>query len=273
MGLVAGAAALEYPATVELDLVFPLNKTYNRMTQLPNRPYSNVTYSNMTQLPIVFAIQNAEDAYALGWAISWGIYDADPKSAESGPWSGGFIWNNNTGVPHDALDNILYVAELTDNSTELRAGEHVLSWELSMWACIDQNDHVFTGIQDLRAGDVYFTIVDDGSGESKMDWTAECPVYQASVTATREGGDKKDRCSYIGRSEEDPDPCRAKMDSVTAACVLANVTGSSDRSACQELAERAAKAEDDGDDEDAGTRTALTALGVVVPAFIAFLML
>lgn len=265
MGLAAGAAALEYPATVEIDLVYPLNRTYNRVTQLPNRPNSNVT-----QLPVVFAIQNAEAAYALGYLIWWEISEVHPESGESGPWSQGYMWTNDSEVPHDTLDNILYVAELTDNSTELRAGEHVLSWELSMTACVNLHSEVYSDIQDLRAGDVYFTIVDDGSGESKMDWTAGCPVHQASVTAT--SGDKKEGCSYIGRSEEEPDPCRAKMDSVTAACVLANVTGSSDRSACQELAEKAAKAGDDGD-EDAGARTALTTLGVVVPAFIAFMML
>ena len=268
--LVARVAALDYPATVEIDIVYPLNKTYN----------------NVTQMPVVFAIQNAEAAFAWGYDISWQVDEVHPKSTLSNPRSQGSVWAFSDDVPHDTLNNIWYPADLTYNFSELRAGEHVLKWEWSMTTCSDQGrTTTYTSGNTQASGSIYFTIVDNGSGEKKMDWTAECPVYQGRVTAKR--GTTAANCPYLGEDPDDePDPCKAKMDSVTAACVLANVTESSDRSACQELAEMAAGqgngkkgggkvggSNEDGDgDEDTAPRAVLTALGVVVPAFIAFMM-
>ncbi|KAL6235795.1 hypothetical protein BDW75DRAFT_239887 [Aspergillus navahoensis] len=45
---------LSYPATIEVDLLFPRNETYN----------------NMTGFPIVFALQNADAASTFGWDLT-----------------------------------------------------------------------------------------------------------------------------------------------------------------------------------------------------------
>ncbi|ELR04759.1 hypothetical protein VC83_09178 [Pseudogymnoascus destructans] len=50
----AASASITYPATIETDLLFPLNATYD---------------SNPTSPPIIVGIQNGQAAYAYEWSI------------------------------------------------------------------------------------------------------------------------------------------------------------------------------------------------------------
>lgn len=49
--------AIDFPTTIELDVVFPRNETY----------------SSTGTLPVVFAVQNAEAAFQFGYSITWTI--------------------------------------------------------------------------------------------------------------------------------------------------------------------------------------------------------
>lgn len=264
LGLIAGAATIEYPATVEVDIVFPLNKTYNNATQLPN---------NVSQFPVVFAVQHAEAAFAWGYSIAWKIFEVINGTASESSRAQGAVYGRGDIPPHDTLDDIWYNAGLTYNFTKLRPGEHLLSWEWTMITCQDIGKTRLYKSSTPASGEMYFSIVDDGSGED-VDLTGECPVYAGKITA--KDGTEASNCPYMGKNEDyEPKPCRAKMDSLTAECVLANVTESDDRSACNELAGKAAAggSRDNGRGEDAAGRAVLTSFGVIVPAFAGFMML
>ncbi|OBT75719.1 hypothetical protein VF21_05939 [Pseudogymnoascus sp. 05NY08] len=58
----AAKADISYPATIEIDLLFPLNKTYN---------------ANYTSPPLILSIQNVQAAYAYEWSIHWAYYFGD----------------------------------------------------------------------------------------------------------------------------------------------------------------------------------------------------
>ncbi len=239
---------LDYPATVELDIVFPLNKTYN----------------NITQMPMVFALQNAKAAYTWGWSLKWtiGRVDAKPSSwiATGGKSSMGDI------PPHDTIDNIWYPAMQMYNFTKLQEGRHYLKWEWVMSTCEKIGKKTIYHVQDWqRSGEVFFSIVVDGSGKD-VDLSTECPEYGSFGSAT--GGTTASECPFMDdeKTKHEPNPCAAKMNSVTAECVMANLTESGDKSSCKKLAGMVA--EDDNGHEDAASHNVLTVLGIALQFFI-----
>jgi hypothetical protein len=222
--------ALRFPATIEVDLVFPQERTYN----------------NMTALPVVFAIHNAEAAFSFGYLLSWRIFRRDPGTGDQR----GVIATSQVRrqadqrPPADAVNNIWIESGASSNYTTLVPGKYSIDWEWSMVTCIVSGEKITRQIGFVQAqGALDFTLVGDGSG-SNFTLNSECPVYQRLITA---GSQVNDCPIMASQTAGTPDPCKAKPDEMTAACVMSNISqimnpeAPVDGTACAKLRASAAK--------------------------------
>lgn len=211
-------AEVKYPATVEIDVVFPLE---------------GKTYNNMKEIPVVFAIQNAEAFFDWGPTLSYTLAvagkDGDDRIAANTDLYG--------TLPLDTIDNMWCASSKIGNRT-IEAGKYTLNWTLGVVTCTksgDKVDHHYD--QNPAKGLVQFTLVDDNSGTG-FNLTDECPIYGGIVSATGSSFG----CPFIdtasNKGKADSDPCRAKVPADMAACIMANLTDSGDRSACQKVIDK-----------------------------------
>ena len=233
----ASIVALDYPTTIEYDLVFPQNRTYN---------------SKMA-MPVVFAVQNAEAAFKFGYTLTWYVTRGS---------NGQILRADDSPVPSTVTSNIYYeYGNFTYFREEepLPAGTYNMSTRLITGSCTDTPTTVSIGVTVLE-GSVAFTVVDDGSGED-VDLTSECPIYQDSMTVERVTGivQSSASCPVVAKVEPEglPNPCRAKISDDAAKCILSDLTGNSNLTTCDASAPAQAL--------DSGNATSASSSGTVDP--------
>lgn len=226
-------AALDYPATVEISLVFPKNETYN----------------NITNFPFALAVQNAAAAFDWGWSLHWRM---------EGPITalGSVRENGDRKPPPESVDNMWVVADTASNASFLIPGAYRLEWEWSTFSCIESGNTIIFQNGVSASGVMDFSIVSDGSG-APVSFT-DCPVYQDRITA---GLSTDTGCPTMTSDESEEkkpeDGCGMRLDDTVAACMVGG-----DEDACAELRDR-------GDEDSVGARDIGLRLPVVVGATLA----
>jgi hypothetical protein len=199
------AAEVSYPATIEVDLLFPRNETYSR---------------NITTIPIIFAIQNGRAAYTTGWQINWNITAASSnRPGDSGShfstesWSrllptieNDFRYYFNGDVAVVPTKSRLPFASLPPSGT------FRLDWEYTVDPCFPEGESVVRApMPQVARGSHYFSLTADrGSGAPFDIPLAECPIYGDMWTKHARGS----RCPLTVDSDDegDRDPCRARLE-------------------------------------------------------------
>ncbi len=165
------AAMIDYPATIEVDLLFPRNETYNR---------------NITTIPIVFAIQNGPAAYKTDWRLTWNISLATSnKSITSGTHfatasTSRVLPTRSNDFRYYYNDNIAIVPTYPERSfaSLLRPGMYRLEWSYMVGPCIPEGSSGVRGPRVPVANGVhYYSLIDDGSGREFDIPLGDCPIY------------------------------------------------------------------------------------------------
>ncbi|KAL2830842.1 hypothetical protein BDW59DRAFT_158281 [Aspergillus cavernicola] len=194
--VIAAKADIDYPATIEVDLLFPRNETYN---------------SNLTGIPVVLAVQNAQAAYAYEWSIAWRVFHATSSPSDSPSISGRsrskfgeneflYLFNDVAIVPMVGQNVVVIL---------LNPGEFRLEWDYATTPCIPEGESsVYQTRTPIASGTHYFSIVDDGSGLDYDIPLDDCPIYGDSWAVESEEG-----CP-ISNDENDREgnPCAAKLE-------------------------------------------------------------
>lgn len=195
--------AVEFPTTIELDVVFPRNETYN----------------STQALPVAFAIQNAEAASELGYMMTWTVQTLG---------SGNVRQQEEQPDPADVVNNTWYKwGKVTTGDTEksIEPGAYNLTVSFVIGSCTNGSSNVSVGAPRLEAS-VEFTVVDDGTGKD-FDLTV-CPQLLDTLTIERLNGPIATNAACPVRAEREPDnisdPCHARMSKSMADRVLANMT-------------------------------------------------
>ncbi|KAJ5238053.1 hypothetical protein N7489_008144 [Penicillium chrysogenum] len=204
---VAATPDLSNPVGIELDVVFPRNTTYN----------------NMTTPPIVFALQNAPTAVFFEYRLDWELNSDDAHFFLAGSFDEINYFkkfNHTSGTTALLVDSAYW-------DQRLDAGTYTLSWSYTTTTCDDKGDSTLIRTGDVAAGELYFTVVNDGSG-SKLSFT-ECPEYLGNITAKS----ASDSCPSLIHRGGEPQPCDAKLKEKQVKCLGTYFEGQTDVDACE----------------------------------------
>ncbi|CAG8886885.1 unnamed protein product [Penicillium egyptiacum] len=204
---VAATADLSNPAGIELDVVFPRNTTYN----------------NMTTPPIVFALQNAPTAVFFEYRLDWKLNSDDAYFFLAGSFDEINYFskfNYTTGTTALLVDSAYW-------DQRLDAGTYTLSWTYTTTTCDDQGDSTLIRTGDVASGELYFTVVNDGSG-SKLSFMG-CPEYLGNITAKK----TSDSCPSLIHRGGEPQPCNAELNEKQVKCLDTYFEGQADMDACE----------------------------------------
>lgn len=213
-----GAGATNFPATVEVDLVFPRNDTY----------------APTALFPIVFAFQNAALAPSLDPGFDLTLWDSTFTTGQ--PLS---LDLKNTNFSSDPTYVYTYVTTLnTTNSST--AASYSLSWAFSAGNCSETNGAQTIG-GGFRDNTVVFTIQ---SGAQQPDLVAATTETGSASCANMSHFafnltgtlgvtqpakyDGRDTCAVF--SDVEPlvpgNPCAVQLSSATASSILVSLTAS-----------------------------------------------
>ncbi|KAL2852067.1 hypothetical protein BJY01DRAFT_260143 [Aspergillus pseudoustus] len=231
LALITPVLGISYPTTIEVDLIFPRNETYD----------------NMTGFPIVFALQNADAAGTFGWNIDWEFVwldgDEDEKFLDSysGPWiTDSTTLNDFRYIGDDAM--LLAGRVYHENGYYLRPGTYAVYWTYDTAICygsgrttyIDGGYTVATA--SLASERLIFTVVADGSGLGFEIPVGECPAYAGQWTA--KSGTATDCPNNAANSTAEPDPCAAQISQDQISCLQDWFGGSNESEVCTSSLER-----------------------------------
>jgi hypothetical protein len=196
------AASVTFPTTVEIDLVFPLNKTYNLIDPFP----------------VIFVIQNTAPAWYFGFDLEWNITGI-PDGASSFPETigPGFLFGSQDPdhpVPPPDPYIVANSTRFPSIAEKLPAGKWTLAWSYGSRTCTQDGDYVDINlVEQLAQGSISFTV--EGGGASP-DFTSGCPILagQVGMTADLLG------CPQIGTPNAS-NPCGAKVDAAQASSISA----------------------------------------------------
>lgn len=214
---VSHVGADTFPATVEVDLIFPRNDTY-----APSAIF-----------PIVFAFQNAALVPSLDPRLDLLLWDSTGKELLTDQPYLNLQSNNFSG--HDPTYVYTYVVGL--NTTDGAApASHALSWSLSSTNCSnDTGALVFGG--GSRSTPVFFTIQSGAqhpdlvAGSTGSFSCADTSHFAFNLTGTLDVGfpaahDGRNICAVF--SDAQPmvagDPCSAQVNAETASSISAALT-------------------------------------------------
>ena len=202
--LLACGSAQTYPATVEFDVVFPLNDTY----------------APAALFPIVFAIQNPQAAVLLTLTIEWYL----GRVGSSGDWlAGGFIdfpWTNFSTNPYFI---IMSTSKL--NNTE---GVFSVLWSLYSGNCSESFSGTKLG-SSTASNYTKFTIKNGAQQPSLVTSPDTCPAQNVTfnitgtlpVSGATEYGER-DICAVVAEEPPPPaNPCAIQVDDVMASSMSA----------------------------------------------------
>lgn len=192
-----------FPASIELDLIFPRNGTY----------------APVSALPVVFAIQNANVAWAFGFEFEWrlntdtGYFDFgslivpvtySPAPTPAGP----FFILNSTDLAEGALGPENPVAHCT------------LEWQFQFTVtCTESTDYtLLTSGYNTTQGSIGFTVAADGRAPNLLAAGA-CPMLAGlvGVQANLSG------CPHLGDSGHPADPCAITLNPALASSISAQL--------------------------------------------------
>ncbi|KFY88015.1 hypothetical protein V498_06935 [Pseudogymnoascus sp. VKM F-4517 (FW-2822)] len=195
----AAKANTTYPATIEIDLLFPRNATYN---------------SNHSSIPIVLGIQNVQAAYAYEWSIHWSIYGAD-SPADSIPLRGLAHSRFEDNEFQYYFNDVAVVPMSYGTVVSLRKGGFRLEWDYAATPCIPEGESSIYGQTrtPIASGTEFFSVVEDGSGldfDIPIGEGRECPSFGDAWSLE----DKED-CPAVetGSEKAKGEPCGARLTS------------------------------------------------------------
>jgi hypothetical protein len=143
------AVTTTFPATVEVDLIFPRNDTY----------------APSAMFPIVFAFQNAELAPSLDPGFDMTLWDSTGNNTLADQPSIGLQWQNFSGTDPFYVYTFVIGLNTTEGKT---SASHVLNWAFGAGNCSNADGGLKFG-GGFRGGFVEFTIQD---GAQKPDLVA-----------------------------------------------------------------------------------------------------
>ncbi|CAG8952713.1 hypothetical protein HYFRA_00008957 [Hymenoscyphus fraxineus] len=207
--LQATAMAQQLPSTVELDIIFPRNETYQRQSSFP----------------IIFAIQNAATAIPYGFWVQWTLQDLDHQ--------------NNTAthtLDHDTWQNTNLTASgaylLATNTPEIQSST-AKKWSFNWSMGFHQNctaGHAIVSSSPMSAsgyeisGSMVFTVSAIGNTPDFL--TSRCPEFGGAI------GIKENLTTTRGEAcpvlEEEPkgNPCGFLVDGSVVGDISARLNGS-----------------------------------------------
>ncbi|KAL4906078.1 hypothetical protein BDW74DRAFT_177107 [Aspergillus multicolor] len=209
LALITPVLGFSYPATIEIDLLFPRNETYN----------------NLTRFPIVFALQNADAAGIFGWNVDWQFtrMGRDGNDKFLGTYTGSLL--NDSLTSNDfryRTDHSLIIPGkiYNENNYYIRPGTYSLSWRYYTSTCTKSDDTTYINDQTMVAhanSTVVFTVVDDGSGLDFEISADDCPLYSGHWTA---GSGTSTDCPDLESEAHEPlDPCKARLSQEQVSCL------------------------------------------------------
>jgi hypothetical protein len=212
------AALLTFPATAEVDLVFPRNDTY----------------ANTVLMPIVFAIQNSQLAASIDLFFFWNIVQLQPPNNNS--VTQGFLalkYANISTDPYFAWNSITNA-----NATE---GSWALNWSIYVWNCSatygpmsEDNGHVIlnkTLIFTTKEGAPQPDLV----AATATGTCANTESFTFNITATLDQSyeegmnyEKANSCAVLDLDPKLPrpsaNPCGATIDALSASSISSALT-------------------------------------------------
>lgn len=200
--LVCGSAQT-YPATVEFDVVFPLNDTY----------------APAALFPIVFAIQNPQAAVLLTLTIEWYL----GRVGSSSDWLAGgfsdFPWTNFSTNPY-----FVVMSTSTLNNTE---GVFTVLWTLYSGNCSESFSGTKLG-SSIASNYTRFTIKNGAQQPSLVTSPDTCPAQNVTFNITGtlpvssgiEYGER-DICAVVTEEPPPANPCAIQVDDVMASSMSA----------------------------------------------------
>lgn len=204
--------AINYPATIEIDLLFPRNETY----------------SSSHSIPVIFAIQNAASAWALGFDFDWSMSSTSNLSGVA-PLGDAAVSTDNppTGAAAIPPSDPYFIVNSTKPThswmVDVSPGSWTLVWSLNMPQALTESCKPGAWV---AQGSIDFTIV-EGSGGASLNFTDACP--QAVGLVTVESYVKN--CGVVLSSTvASANPCAASLSNLQASsvsAVLAQETASS----------------------------------------------
>ncbi|KAI9375536.1 hypothetical protein BJX61DRAFT_531497 [Aspergillus egyptiacus] len=204
LALIPAALGVDYPVTIEVDLIFPRNATYN----------------NMTSFPI--------------WEFVWLGGDEDEQflSTYTGPTISNSIYRSDFRYTHEG--SVIAAGQLySQNGYSLRPGTYFVQWTYDTATC-SVSDDTITFIIDLSGayitsgGNVVFTVVSDGSGLDFEIPVDECPLYSGHWSAD----DGTDSCPDPSDFDVEPDPCKVQLGQEQIDCLQDWYRGNNESEAC-----------------------------------------
>lgn len=160
-------AEIEYPVTIEVDLIYP-------------RPEAK---ARDEWLPIVFAIQNAEAAYFHGFTMTWLVYPEGGGEFESIQT---YTSSSFQKFHYGMLDSdTAIVIGANSNTATVDPGRYNFTWEFSMVPCTVSGSLTTIESGTVVASDSFFVDIvsgDAGNVGDLEDWIDKCPEVAAQVT-------------------------------------------------------------------------------------------
>ncbi|KAH8703903.1 hypothetical protein BGW36DRAFT_370209 [Talaromyces proteolyticus] len=208
-----GAEALTFPATVEVDLVFPRNDTY----------------APAALIPVVFAIQNAQLAASLDPKFQFTVTSASDSSNEI--TTAILDLTNATFSRSDPYYALGYIHSL--NGIE---GQWVLAWSLSTGNCSGSSDDTVNIGHLNQNTNVFFTTKNGTQPPDLVAASADnstCAAtddsYTFNVTGTLDVADTikydgRSSCAVLSPTLPTANPCAAAVNVAAAASISAAIT-------------------------------------------------
>ncbi|KIM97152.1 hypothetical protein OIDMADRAFT_32182 [Oidiodendron maius Zn] len=192
--LACGSAAQTYPATVEFDVVFPLNDTYAPV------PF----------FPIVFAIQNPQAAVPLLLNIEWSL---ERLGSTGGLLTGGLVdltWANFSTDPYFVVLGTSYLSSIE--------GSYSVLWTLYSGNCSGSFGGFAKPGLSIASNYTRFTIKNGAQQPSLVTSPDTCPAQNVTfnITGTLPILDpieynNRDACAVISEPPPPANPCAIQV--------------------------------------------------------------
>jgi hypothetical protein len=214
------AAQLTFPATAEVDLIFPQNDTY----------------APTSIMPIVFAIQNSQLLASLDLSFEWSL--SNSSNHEYNLASGNLDLINTNSSSSDPY----FAYAITFNITAIE-GSWMLTWNSRAVNCSTSPSNSTFGAVDQRQFVVFTTKIGaqqpDLVAATADDTCAHSESFTYNVTGVigviedPNKYDSRNSCAVIASTQPDhtPNPCGARVDASAASSISAAIT----HTACAQL--------------------------------------
>ncbi|KAL6859305.1 hypothetical protein J3F83DRAFT_749684 [Trichoderma novae-zelandiae] len=191
-------AALSFPATFEVDLLFP----------------HNATYAPSPLMPVVFAVQNPALAKPLVATIRWAMWEGDDQRSPGSIGVGDLTVGLDVDTERQPSDGPLLVSSSV-NTAAYPDGFWSLAWSLQYWNC-----------SDFTTGETFSTVFTVSKAGQAPDLVAATSADECGSTDAHALNITGVGCFVLGPSPT-TNPCAATIDSAAASSLsaMARATG------------------------------------------------